>query len=238
MNNALIAPPELQKPAEQIKQLQRLGFAVANVPGYYLADTLARFQAANNLVTDAEFGPMTQKAMFQNGTATGSLIARTLIVAAAMVGVKEVPAGSNRGPQIEEILRSVGLGGGYAWCAAFLYWCFREASRQLGVKNPCPKNAGVLNMWDLASYPESGLKRITAAEAKANPALIKPGMQFILDLGKRQGHTGIVEKVGANNLLTTIEGNTNLELSREGIGVFRLNRRTITSINKGFIVYE
>jgi hypothetical protein len=35
--------------------------------------------------------------------------------------------------------------------------------------------------------------------------------------------------------LVTIEGNTNDNGSREGIGVFRREQRKISSINKGFV---
>jgi hypothetical protein len=36
----------------------------------------------------------------------------------------------------------------------------------------------------------------------------------------------------------TIEGNTNEGGGREGIGVFRRNRRKVRGINKGFIDYS
>jgi hypothetical protein len=39
-------------------------------------------------------------------------------------------------------------------------------------------------------------------------------------------------------LLTTIEGNTNQQLSSNGYGVFRLNRRKIADITKGFLDYS
>jgi hypothetical protein len=39
----------------------------------------------------------------------------------------------------------------------------------------------------------------------------------------------------ANGRLVTVEGNSNDGRSREGTGVFRLDRRTIGTINAGFI---
>ncbi len=48
------------------------------------------------------------------------------------------------------------------------------------------------------------------------------------------GHTGLVSKVIGNNL-ETIEGNTNDDGSREGVGVFRRTGRSIANINRGFI---
>ncbi|SOD81037.1 CHAP domain-containing protein [Spirosoma fluviale] len=231
--------------AEQIRRLRQLGWAVCDTPGYTLTDTLLRFQHASvtpegkRLTVDGEYGPQTQSALFDvyAPSLAEKLPQRVLVVAASQVGVSEVPVGSNAGPQIDMVLSSVGLGRGYPWCAAFVYWCFGQASRQLGVKNPCPKTAGVLNLWDLAGYRSTGLRRITAAQAQANPALVKPGMQFLLKLGSTSGHTGLVERVGAGGQLITLEGNTNQALSREGTGVFRLSRRTVKSVNLGFIEY-
>jgi hypothetical protein len=226
-------------------RLKELGYAINDfVPGYSFSDTLSRFQAANltpegrGLSVDGGFGPESARALFGNYVPAGAdLISRALAVAASQVGISEVPPGSNRGPQIALILKSVGLGEGYAWCAAFMHWVFEEASRQMNLKNPCPKNAGVLNMWELASYKSSGLKRITALQAKGNPKLVKPGMQFMMKLGPGAGHTGIVEKVLADGKLVTIEGNSNKQGEREGTAVFRQTKRTISSINLGFIEY-
>lgn len=230
---------------EQTSQLMKLGWAVnPGVPGYSLPDTLKRFQLASldadgkQLDADGEFGPKTAGALFGYSDYTkNTLIERVLAVARSQIGISEVPSGSNKGPQIAQVLKSVGLSEGYAWCAAFTYWCFMQAARQKGAKNPSPKSAGVLNLWSLAGFAESGLTRITNKEATNNPSLVKPGMQFILKVGSSgAGHTGLVESVSGNKL-TTIEGNTNQELSREGTGVFRLTRRTIQSINVGFIDY-
>lgn len=93
------------------------------------------------------------------------------------------------------------------------------------------KTAGVLNHWNNTSG-----KKITTAQASANPALVKPGQIFILSSGGGFGHTGLVESVNGG-FLVTIEGNTNEGGSREGIGVFRRNRRKIKDINRGFIHY-
>lgn len=42
----------------------------------------------------------------------------------------------------------------------------------------------------------------------------------------------------ANGRLVTIEGNSNDNGSREGIGVFQRDARKISRINKGFIDYS
>ena len=58
---------------------------------------------------------------------------KTLKIAQSQIGKQEFPKGSNAGVDIEKYLKSVGLGKGYSWCMAFVYWCFSEASIQLGM---------------------------------------------------------------------------------------------------------
>jgi hypothetical protein len=77
---------------------------------------------------------------------------------------------------------------------------------------------------------------VLRADAINDPSKIGPGSIFIIDHGGNLGHTGIVESVNGGNL-TTIDGNTNPGLSREGYGVFRLTRRKIGDITKGFLIY-
>jgi len=81
-----------------------------------------------------------------------------------------------------------------------------------------------------------GVRRIAAPEAAVTPSVVQPGCLFVITTGSGNGHTGLVEQV-AGVRLTTIEGNTNLGGSREGIGVFRRTGRTIATINRGFIQY-
>lgn len=232
-------PLVLNSPAQQINRLRELGWAVdLSQPDYRLSETLRRFQQAHSLTVDGDYGPQTEGALFDRHMLTGTLTGRLLSVAGSQVGITEVPPGSNRSPQIDLILKSVGLSPGYPWCAAFVYWCFAQASRQTGLVNPCPKSAGVLNLWALAGYKEAGLTRITAQQAITNPNLIKPGMQFLMRFSPTTGHTGIVERVNKNGSLVTIEGNSNKAGSREGTAVLRQTKRTVSNINLGYISYE
>ena len=74
---------------------------------------------------------------------------------------------------------------------------------------------------------------VSAAQARRNPGLVVPGMVFFIDTGGGAGHVGIVAE-NTNASLSTIEGNTNDNGSREGIGVFRRSRRRIGDISLGF----
>lgn len=193
------------------------------------------------LVVDGEVGSLTWAALFgaqsvpvRNETAN-ELLARVLHHAAAQVGVRETSP--NRGPQVDEYIKATGLNpsGRFAWCVCFLYWCFEQASKDLGRSNPMIKTAGVLDHWNRAGT--KGIPRITTTQASNNPAVVRPGQLFTMKFTSTLGHTGIVERVMGGRLVT-IEGNTNTGGSREGVGVFRREMRKIVTINKGFIDYS
>ena len=192
------------------------------------------------LKADGQIGPITWAILFNtsnvpaNNDVSSPLLKTALQVAASQLGVMEVPPNSNRGPMVDQYLESVGLnpeGSHYSWCAAFVYWCFQQAANQLGVGNPLIKTAGCLEHWNQATCP-----KITKQNAIQDPSLIRPGCIFIIDHGNGSGHTGLVESSGGG-LLHTIEGNTNPQLSSDGYGVFRLDRRKIADITKGFLDY-
>lgn len=84
--------------------------------------------------------------------------------------------------------------------------------------------------------PAKGAKRISASDAKNNPALLKPGMVFIMDFGGGKGHTGFIVAV-RGGLVDTVEGNTDASKTREGGGVYKLTRK-LSEINKGYLDYS
>lgn len=92
----------------------------------------------------------------------------------------------------------------------------------------------MLAHWNNAA--NHGAKRITKVQAMDSPALVKPGMIFIMDSGGGAGHTGLVERVRGGRF-DSIEGNTGTDGSREGIGVFRRTTRTLSGV-KGFLNYS
>lgn len=192
------------------------------------------------LIIDGRIGPITWSVLFATDKTPDIMLAETpllkqvLKIANTQIGVVENPPHSNRGKEVDSYLKAVGLNpsaGNYPWCAAFVYWCFDKASKELGLTNPLTKTAGVIDHWNRTK----GV-RIPVDIAIANPSKIKPGTIFIIDFGKGLGHTGIVESVN-NGYITTIEGNTNNDNSRDGYGVFKLNNRKINTIKRGFIQY-
>lgn len=234
------------------KRLNAVGCGPVEEDGLFgpeVLEAVQHFQArsvdqfGSPLKVDGRVGPMTWATLFaveiepRVVSSSSALLAQTLIKAGAEVGVMEVPPGSNRGPRVDQYLRSVGLNpgdGSFAWCAAFVYFCFDQASTGLGIKNPVVKTAGVVEHWDLAG--QRGIHRLSTDECQTEPSLVQPGMIFIISTGGGHGHTGLVEEV-RGVALTTIEGNTNEGGSREGIGVFRRTSRRIADITRGFIDY-
>jgi hypothetical protein len=146
---------------------------------------------------------------------------KALEIAVSQNGKQENPPGSNWGEPVKNYLATVGINFPAAWCMAFVYWCFKEASISLKVNNTAIKTGGVLAAWNKA---DKTIKSST-------PSI---GSVFIMDFGKGQGHTGLVENFDSQYVYT-IEGNTNDAGSREGIKVCR-KKRLRTTI-KGYLNY-
>ena len=198
-----------------------------------------------SLKIDGVVGPLTWATLFGAhripslaATPISAFMKATLSVALSQVGVMEDPPGSNRGPKVDEYLKSAGLdpsAGSFAWCAAFVYWSFSQAATRLGISNPAIRTAGVLDHWKKAG--QAGITRLLAGQILDDLSLLKPGLVFVINTGGGRGHMGLVEDFRDDRLIT-IEGNTNLPGDREGVGVFRRNGRTISDINQGFLSYE
>ncbi|HEX8215541.1 MAG TPA: CHAP domain-containing protein [Allosphingosinicella sp.] len=226
--------------------LARRGYNSTSSPGVFdkaFKALVQVFQSQNvdaagrPLEVDGEVGSMTWGALFgvsAQPTTSGGLAVSALGIAVSQLGVMEVPLGSNRGPIVDQYLRSTGTALGSYWCMAFIFWCFREAAAGAGVANPFPRTAGCIDAWSRVrrSQPQ---RLISRAAAMNNPSLVRPGHVFILDYGKGLGHTGFVRQ-SFNGPLRSIEGNTNPTGSSNGLGVFELNRRKITDPRlRGFI---
>lgn len=132
--------------------------------------------------------------------------------AGSQLGVTEA-TGHNDGVAVEKYLASVGLGKGYAWCMAFMYWCFKEAAKKLGVSNPLKQTGGVADQWNAKTGTKTKVPSI--------------GAMFFIIHPNGTGHTGICGSGLKEDGVTfnTIEGNTNSNGSREGTTVLRKQRK-------------
>jgi hypothetical protein len=229
------------------KRLNDLGYGPLAVDGDFGLETFnvvklfqSRFMdnQGNALKVDGEIGAITWSVLFgeqsveNSDLSTSPLLKRVLEIASNEVGVREEE--NNSGLRVKEYLQSVDLPAGNAWCVAFLYFCFDQASQKLGISNPMFKTGGVLRLWQKTDTH----RKIIFPKYVDNPSLIKPGFIFVISTGGGFGHAGIVEKVeGA--FITTIEGNTNDNGSSNGIGVFRrVRKRKMNTINLGFIDFS
>lgn len=226
-------------------QLNERGFGILEVDGDFgdltdsavrLFQSQARDSQGNPLVVDGKLGPISWAALFVGGgnisqPQINDFIQKVIEIAASQIGVMEDPPGSNRGPQVEKYLGSVGCIPGDPWCASFVYWCFNEAAKSSNIENPLLKTGSCMNHWNNTKG-----KKILNRNTMNNSSLVHPGYIFIMDHGSGKGHTGIVRNV-ADGYVQTIEGNTNIAGSREGLGVAELKRK-INTINAGFIDYS
>lgn len=133
-----------------------------------------------------------------------SLSERTLHVAASQVGVRETS--QNWGPVVRVYLAVAGLFTKAPWCAAFVTWCLVQAGAD---RKKLPKfAASTYYWWEWARVNQLGVHK---------PA---------------RGHIGVYNDKGGGHIWlwtseeATIEGNTNNDGSREGVGVFRRVRRS------------
>lgn len=128
----------------------------------------------------------------------------------SQIGVKE-EGGANRGKMVEQYLAVTGLGPGYAWCAAYVSWCFIHA----GIDAP-------VSAWVPSFAIQSHIIYKRGEPIKEIP---KAGDVFMIwyDRLGRPAHIGFVD-VWQKQYVITVEGNTNDNYSREGDGVYRKKR--------------
>lgn len=136
--------------------------------------------------------------------------ARNLLMwAASQIGTLEQPRGSNKQPYAAV----AGHPNGQAWCASFLVAGWKV--------NNVPLVPGTDTAWT------PGMRKAfrTAGRLHDAPRPGDVGHVYYPNLdGGRIGHVFFVEKV-VGDFVHTIEGNTNNDGSRVGVGVFRHRRR-------------
>jgi hypothetical protein len=131
--------------------------------------------------------------------------AKMVALAAAEVGVKEQPPGSNDSPRIAQFrAATAGAPGPGPWCAYFTSWAAKEAGVPLG-----NSGQGFGRVDDVYAWAQSA--------GRANPISSgqppQPGDLIVWD-----EHIGIVESVGPDGSIRTIEGNSSDQVARRNYG--------------------
>lgn len=151
-------------------------------------------------------------------------------IAAAELGVREVPRNSNCGPRVNVYKAATWLDHTkpWPWCAAFVDFCVWQAMQQCGVKETKtfkrPQTAGA---WDLINW---SLKQddTTTTARRPKASQIASGDIVVFDFDGA-GHVGFATgPCDASGRFPTIEGNTDEAGSREGGGVYRKTRNVST----------
>ncbi len=156
---------------------------------------------------------------------------RVASIAESKIGLQESPAGSNRGPQIQEFFNADDYDpngpapgdSGYAWCAAFVCRIVQLAMEAGGkvwtFKRPTTAGAWAFEKWSLAQDSSTWTLKPAGRD-------IQRGDIVILKIS----HIGIATgPPDADGMVPTVEGNTNSVGSREGIKVMA-KRRHISQI--------
>ena len=151
-------------------------------------------------------------------------------IAAAELGVKEIPSGSNNVKYNTEFYGRPVSGSAYPWCCAFVWWVFRQAGAPElfaggGKTAWCPYAAA----W----YEKQG-------EYYTNPRDFKPGdiIFFNFQGAAMPGHIGIVESVNPDGSVNCLEGNTSVKSQDNGGSVMRRKRSGSVILGAGRPKYE
>jgi hypothetical protein len=164
-----------------------------------------------------------------NNALSGDLQKYTLDSASSFVGITE-KTGNNDGPQVEAILRYVGLPKGNPYCMATVVYCYHLGAQRAGLKDQLPKYARVSMMWNYANANPFRYRVITKQGLlmktyKLEPADISIHSRAGGTVSNFNGHTGIVVAQNTIDTFTAIEGNTGGGPDQgEGQGIFKKTR--------------
>lgn len=130
--------------------------------------------------------------------------------AADVLKVREVPEGSNRGPDVDRYIRSAGFEPPQYWCAAFWYCMLKDSGADA---KDLPNHPASVHGW--LDWARKGGHLVARPKRTAVGLIIET---------PATGHLIVCSSVLLRTVVNTIEGNTNNNGSRNGYGVFRRTR--------------
>jgi len=174
----------------------------------------------------------------------------------SQIGIREKQA--NRGAEVEKYLQYVNLPKGNPWCAAFVCWVFGQANVENPRTGWSPELfKGSKVIWDRAESRKLKAKSLSGESGTKSQESRHPPIAYAYPTSQTTGnrqpdsyrvttprtgdifalffpeknriaHAGFIDQWGETWLIT-VEGNTNIEGSREGDGVYR-KRRLVKSV--------
>ena len=203
-----------------------------NVDGDFGINTeklIRDFQQFFNLTIDGEVGDQTYdiltKPMYNAFSKIEGDNLQNLIIDYAEQHLKNMPRelyNTNSGPWVRAYMDGH-EGKPWAWCMGFVQTIFDQACSTLGKSflDIMPKT---YSCDVVGEHGKANKKLIRNAKLRTNPEYIKPGDIFlVVKTPWDWTHTGIVTAV-EDEIITTVEGNTNDEGVREGFEVCRRYR--------------
>ena len=125
--------------------------------------------------------------------------AQRVALAAAEIGIAESPPGSNDAPRIAEYRTATTGSGVGPWCAYFTSWIGAQAGTPLG-----PGGQGEGYVPHMADWLRSEGRYATPEQATPRPGDL---VMFDWERDGELDHIGLVQSVGADGRVYTIEGN-------------------------------
>jgi hypothetical protein len=195
----------------RMSQLQSLFAPAASAPAAPAAAPATAFSSAlQNAGATASLAPA---ATTGAPTSAGQAV---LNAVRGEVGVAEQPKGSNDSPRIAQYRQATAGSGVGPWCAYFTSWAARESGVPLG-----DSGQGFGRVDDVYAWAQKAGKAVPNGEG-VQP---QPGDLIVWD-----EHIGVVESVGTDGTINTIEGNSSDQVSqrsyppgtRPAIGYVRL----------------
>jgi CHAP domain len=149
--------------------------------------------------------PVADRTLTALPAAGGTNAGRAALAAAeAEVGQAEQPPGSNDSPRIAQYRNATAGSAVGPWCAYFVSWAARQAGAPLG-----DAGQGLGRVDDVWAWAQRTGKATPAAPG-VKP---EPGDLVVWD-----EHIGIVESVGADGSIHTVEGNSSDRVARRTYG--------------------
>lgn len=169
-------------------------------PSAYTSPTSASSQTFSQLLGQATLGGSSSLLGISPTTTAASPGLAAVEAARTQVGQAEMPPGSNESPRIAEYRGAVQGAVVGPWCADFASWCAAQAGTPLG-----DNGEGFQSVSALWSWAESSGRAVPAASGtpEAGDLIVWGGE-----------HVGLVESVGPDGTIHTIEGNSSDEVAQ------------------------